>query len=366
MRDQDELRKIMATPRGERQPLEAPKPKAVMAPPPGKKKSGKKPSAAYVHKMAMDKRKEAHESGISDAYRDRAAERRKDANPDYRPEDLRLADQLAQRYDEGGTCVVVGESKSKEELEKEIEQSKFLGGDMEHTHLVKGLDYALLKKTRSELNKETKKERKARQMMEMIAASQKITSPLNAEPDDKPGRVQSKHGGFETHMGRMVHGVLFGDKVSAGQKTHAWLPGRMALEFSLEADFSDDIPTTITRSKSDCPKYALRQSCALPGAVAEKVLQTMHFLRLGKDGKRLKRKLKLGEESREESRAMPPPPPPMPGAGPMRDSDEDIFDGIGKDYVCEVADKQGEQAQPHGTNAGYFGAKPLGLSLIHI
>jgi len=29
---------------------------------------------------------------------------------------------------------------------KEIEESKFLGGDVEHTHLVKGLDYALLQK----------------------------------------------------------------------------------------------------------------------------------------------------------------------------------------------------------------------------
>ena len=28
----------------------------------------------------------------------------------------------------------------------EIEKTKFLGGDMEHTHLVKGLDYALLQK----------------------------------------------------------------------------------------------------------------------------------------------------------------------------------------------------------------------------
>lgn len=27
-----------------------------------------------------------------------------------------------------------------------IEDSKFLGGDLEHTHLVKGLDYALLQK----------------------------------------------------------------------------------------------------------------------------------------------------------------------------------------------------------------------------
>ncbi len=34
------------------------------------------------------------------------------------------------------------------------DQSKYLGGDMEHTHLVKGLDYALLNKQRTEMEKE--------------------------------------------------------------------------------------------------------------------------------------------------------------------------------------------------------------------
>jgi IK cytokine len=29
-----------------------------------------------------------------------------------------------------------------------VEESKYLGGDMEHTHLVKGLDFALLAKVR--------------------------------------------------------------------------------------------------------------------------------------------------------------------------------------------------------------------------
>ena len=32
-----------------------------------------------------------------------------------------------------------------------IQESKYLGGDMEHTHLVKGLDYALLEKVRAEI-----------------------------------------------------------------------------------------------------------------------------------------------------------------------------------------------------------------------
>lgn len=34
-----------------------------------------------------------------------------------------------------------------------VEDSKFLGGDMEHTHLVKGLDYALLNKERARIQK---------------------------------------------------------------------------------------------------------------------------------------------------------------------------------------------------------------------
>lgn len=43
-----------------------------------------------------------------------------------------------------------------EKRKKIIEESKFLGGDMEHTHLVKGLDYALLEKVRAEITiKET-------------------------------------------------------------------------------------------------------------------------------------------------------------------------------------------------------------------
>ena len=36
---------------------------------------------------------------------------------------------------------------------KIIEESKYLGGDLEHTHLVKGLDYALLQKVKAEIEK---------------------------------------------------------------------------------------------------------------------------------------------------------------------------------------------------------------------
>ena len=38
-----------------------------------------------------------------------------------------------------------------------VEESKYLGGDMEHTHLVKGLDFALLAKVRSEMDMKEEK-----------------------------------------------------------------------------------------------------------------------------------------------------------------------------------------------------------------
>lgn len=41
--------------------------------------------------------------------------------------------------------LVSGETQA-ERRKQVIQESKYLGGDMEHTHLVKGLDYALLDK----------------------------------------------------------------------------------------------------------------------------------------------------------------------------------------------------------------------------
>ena len=61
-----------------------------------------------------------HHSQEESQYRDRAKERRLDTNED-------LTNQYAHL---------------------DAEQSKFLGGDIEHTHLVRGLDFALLQKTK--------------------------------------------------------------------------------------------------------------------------------------------------------------------------------------------------------------------------
>lgn len=62
----------------------------------------------------------------AEKYRDRALERRKDVKDETQMQ----MDDIVQKLD--------------------AEQTKYLGGDIEHTHLVKGLDYALLRKVRDE------------------------------------------------------------------------------------------------------------------------------------------------------------------------------------------------------------------------
>jgi hypothetical protein len=53
-----------------------------------------------------------------------------------------------------------------------IAQSKYLGGDIEHTHLVKGLDFALLQKTRADLSAS-----EASVAAERKAAAEKVAAP---------------------------------------------------------------------------------------------------------------------------------------------------------------------------------------------
>jgi IK cytokine len=83
-------------------------------------------------------------SELSEKYRDRAKERREGAN----------ADQQHDARSTSGYRAVAPEKSGVDTAERRrqlIQESKFLGGDLQHTHLVKGLDYALLSKVRSEI-----------------------------------------------------------------------------------------------------------------------------------------------------------------------------------------------------------------------
>lgn len=76
-------------------------------------------------------------------YRDRAKERREGGHEDDVDETMRNASAYRAVAPDFKSGLDAAERKK-----KMIQESKYLGGDMEHTHLVKGLDFALLQKVR--------------------------------------------------------------------------------------------------------------------------------------------------------------------------------------------------------------------------
>lgn len=99
----------------------------------------KKSFYAKLKKQEDDKMAE-----LAEKYRDRARERRDGTGQDQVEDPM--SNTSAYR-------AVAPDLKSgldaAERRRQMIQQSKFLGGDMEHTHLVKGLDYALLQKVKN-------------------------------------------------------------------------------------------------------------------------------------------------------------------------------------------------------------------------
>uniref|UniRef100_A0A914UX45 RED-like N-terminal domain-containing protein n=1 Tax=Plectus sambesii TaxID=2011161 RepID=A0A914UX45_9BILA len=116
----------------------------------GGSKSKKKPSSTAA---GAPKKKEGEDDSLDEIlknYRDRAAERRDgETKPVSMPTEADLL-QLTAAY-----RAVPGDGRAvldaAERRKQAINESKYLGGDMEHTHLVKGLDYSLLQKVRSEI-----------------------------------------------------------------------------------------------------------------------------------------------------------------------------------------------------------------------
>ena len=96
---------------------------------------------------------------------------------------------------------------------KEIEESKYLGGDMEHTHLVKGLDYSLLHKIRSELEKEKRIEAYVPHPNPHIQLWQLTCLRVSREEEDQEEVTKEAPAPakpvFRTPLAQSVHHLLF-------------------------------------------------------------------------------------------------------------------------------------------------------------
>lgn len=270
-------------------------------------------------------------------YRDRAKERREDQNPDYEQTELGF-----HAVAPPGTVDI----RASDAHKLSIEKSKYLGGDVEHTHLVKGLDYALLNKVRSEIKKPD-------------AGDDGDGKPRAPKEDQKVS--------IRTAVAKSVYQWIV--KPQTISKTNEmFLPGRMTFIYNMESGYHHDIPTTLHRSKADCPVPEEMVTVNVDGSVLDRIAKIMSYLRLGSSGKVLKKKKKekdakgkflavgngydkedklakvegVGTKYHTEREPILPPPPPMKknpiisreNQGPVvaREEDDDIFVGEGVNY----------------------------------
>ncbi|KAL5223582.1 hypothetical protein ABZP36_010221 [Zizania latifolia] len=296
-------------------------------------------SKKNYYKEKMMRRKEENqkkEEPETPRYRDRAKERRDDQNPDYEPTELGSFHAVAPP----GTDLRLADAQK-----ISIEKSKYLGGDLEHTHLVKGLDYALLHKVRSEIDKKPD------------AEDGKDTQSRPTKEDQAVS--------FRTATAKSVYQWIIKPQ-SIIKANEMFLPGRMSFIYNMEDGLASDIPTTLHRSKADCPVPEEMVTVSVDGSVLDRIAKIMSYLRLGSSGKVLKKKKKERDTKGKNSLAsvgfdevatpdqtngsalkhqlqkdMPPPPPPRNNNHSLnekqsvpiaRADDDDIFVGEGVDY----------------------------------
>lgn len=135
----DDFRKLLMTPRST--PSSAPAPGTIreamanpnsMPPPKDDRSEERRKKKSFYAKLK--KQEDNKMAELAEKYRDRASERRQGSNPDYQSDD---PIQTAQAYRAVAPDLKSGYDAA-ERRRQMIQESKFLGGDMEHTHLVKG------------------------------------------------------------------------------------------------------------------------------------------------------------------------------------------------------------------------------------
>ncbi|XP_062986187.1 protein Red isoform X2 [Elgaria multicarinata webbii] len=182
----EDFRKLLMTPRAT--PTSAPPSKSRHHEMPREYNEDEDPAArrrkkkSYYAKLRQQEIERERE--LAEKYRDRAKERRDGVNKDY--EETELISTTANYRAVGPTAEA--DKSAAEKRRQLIQESKFLGGDMEHTHLVKGLDFALLQKVRAEIASKEKEEE------ELMEKPQKETK----KDEDPENKIE-----FKTRLGKL-------------------------------------------------------------------------------------------------------------------------------------------------------------------
>lgn len=319
----DDFRRLLMTPRSApstapltgsvRDPSSGSTPSSGMPPPKEDRNEARRKKKSYYAKLKKQEDNKLAE--LAEKYRDRASERRQGINPDYHHEDPM---NTAQAYRAVAPDLKSGFDAA-ERRRQMIQESKFLGGDMEHTHLVKGLDYALLQKVRSEI---TQREQEQEQELERLASK----SMEEKEKKDLHSKKDEEEMQFKTKIGRSIFHTICALKSRHIERSEMFAPGRMAYVIDLDDEAETDIPTTLIRSKADCPSTESTTTLTTNDIVINKLTQILSYLRQGnRKGKKNKRLTDAKDDNQETDDGKKPAKRPNNG-------DDSIYGDIG-DYV---------------------------------
>uniref|UniRef100_S4RST7 RED-like N-terminal domain-containing protein n=1 Tax=Petromyzon marinus TaxID=7757 RepID=S4RST7_PETMA len=239
---------------------------------------------SYYAKLKLQEQERERE--LAEKYRDRARERRDGLNKDYEETDTIST---TANYRAVGPSAEADKSAA-EKRRQLIQESKFLGGDMEHTHLVKGLDFALLQKAVCTVSFIFHPMLCFKKNCSSVTSLSKLTAGIFVLLCmSLDARVSALIVTPQRCSGRNVFRVLFRHKPP--ERNELFLPGRMAYVVDLEDDYADtDIPTTLIRSKADCPTLESHTTLTTNDIVINKLTQILSYLRQGTRPRKLKKK----------------------------------------------------------------------------
>ena len=292
-------------------------------------------SAYYIR---LQQQKQLRDKSLQ--YNDRAAQRRKKEREDRR------------NGAEGQVGINADGTEEVDTTNMSVEETKLLGGDIEHTHLVKGLDYALLEKRRMEIDMENAKSAQA-----LNEKKKKGDDEHGMEDeDDEGGMGDEERGNYQPisdlakRIYRMFDTSAAGrsnangnDDASAARKGPSiFVKNRVIYRYKFDEDDTTPVPVTVLMNRNDAGSGNFSkadESNLEADAIANRLI-------LSKIGNIMKLKDKLKKKSKEEEEALYSKGGKGKAGIENEDEDEDleIFPGAGK-YdlpMLEKREKEGD------------------------
>ena len=376
-----------ATPRGGGATPRGPGPKSGDKP-------ERRPAPGATPKPGKDKDKDKDKEEDGAVYRDRARERRLGVAT----ADFAEVPNLPAATPSRGVFAALSTDADGALGGSSVRMDQYLGGDLEHTHLVKGLDYALLQKVR--LEQQQKQQQQQQQRPDDASGAPAAEKATMAPP---PAAVLAAPPALQAHtaLGRAVLSFLQRDSQRPSATAQAARAARFArhatilsynvdvrmrrpalpchlspfvLPLSLQTYAStDELPTTLFRSDAVSePEADNMYNCSRDAAVLQAVVTALKDRRERRHGDVQAAPGVIiasaaGMGGRTEGAPQPqerPGRPTLPAAAAQPaavaapvDDDDDIFADAGREYVpAPKTDAPGAAKPPRGP---VFGGNPV-------